>query len=468
MPKPQSSAAVLRPVRNQLLPHQYKFGPIEHRPTGTLAAYEHNPRKHPEKQIVKLMASISEFGFAMPVLVDCAGVIIAGHARVAAARRLGLPEVPVIIADQWSKAQVRAYRLADNRLGELATWDLEVLAVELAAIVEFDETPVELLGWEAGEIEMILAPNATERLADRADECPDFPATPVSMPGDLWQLGQHRLLCGSSRVSGNWPGLMGGTMAAMAFSSWPPGVTGVGEARGLAAAEPAERAKSPGKTPTPGSAGTLTAAIKAMTAQLKPGGVLMLATDWQHSREVLGAIDSNRLSLLHMCVRTKAGGELGPLYRSAHELIWIAKKGDAPHANNVEQDHKGRYRTDVWDYAASASDRQPSSAAPAERFAAKPVSLVEDAIKDVTNSGEIVLDAFVGSGATILAAERASRSAYGTEVDPRLVDVAIARWEAMTGKPALHAQSGESFAAVASCRGVHVDELARAKPAKQR
>ena len=149
-------------------------------------------------------------------------------------------------------------------------------------------------------------------------------------------------------------------------------------------------------------------------------------------------------------------------------MIWIAKNGDAPHANNVEQDHTRRYRTDVWDYAASASDRQTGTAEQTDGVGGKPVSLVEDAIKDVTNPAEIVLDAFMGSGTTLLAAERASRSAYGMEVDPRLVDVAIGRWEAMTGKPALHAQSGESLAEVAARRGVQADELARAKPAKRR
>ena len=453
MTKSKSSPEALRRVRGQTPPPHYQLGPIEHRPIATLAAYEHNPRKHPEQQIAKLMASISEFGFAMPVLVDCEGVIIAGHARVEAARRLGLAALPVLAADQWSKVQVRAYRLADNRLAELATWDLEVVAVELAAIAELDETPVELLGWDAGEIEMILAPKGTERLADPADECPDLPVIAVSMPGDLWQLGEHRLLCGSSRESSNWPRLMGGAMAAMAFSSWTPGHAGLGDTLGLADNEQGQCAKSPGRIPTPDSVETLTAAIGAMTAQLGRGGVLMLAAGWQHSRELLRALESSRLSLLHMCVRTKAAGEPGLLYRSAHELIWIAKRDDGGELGNLAWGHKKRRRTDVWDYAEVSSEGRTASAKRVGPDAAKPVALVEDAIKDVTSPGEIVLDAFMGPGTTILAAERAGRSAYGMEADPRLVDVAIRRWEALTKKTALHAQSGESFAAVASCCG---------------
>lgn len=452
MTKSKSSPETLRCVRGQTPPPHYQLGPIEHRPIATLAAYEHNPRKHSEEQIAKLMASISEFGFAMPVLVDCEGVIIAGHARVEAARRLSLAALPVLVADQWSKAQVRAYRLADNRLAELATWDLEVVAVELAAIAELDVTPVELLGWDAAEIEMILAPSATERLADPADECPDLPVTPVSMPGDLWQLGQHRLLCGSSRESGNWPRLMGGAVAAMAFSSWTPGHAGPGDTLGLADNEPGQCAKSPGGTSKPDSVETLTAAIEAMTAQLGRGGVLMLAADWQHSRELLRALETSRLSLLHMCVRTKAAGEPGPLYNNAHELIWIARKDDGSGSGNLARGHKMRRRTDVWDYAKVSGEGRSAAAKRADAAGAKPVSLVEDAIKDVTSPGEIVLDPFMGPGTTILAAERAGRSAYAMEADPRLVDVAIRRWEALTGRPAMHAQSGESFAAAASCR----------------
>lgn len=451
MTKSKSSPETPSRLRGQTpLPH-YQLGPIKHRPIATLAAYEHNPRKHPEQQIGKLMASISEFGFAMPVLVDCEGVIISGQARVEAALRLGLSELPVLVADRWSKTQVRAYRLADNRLAELATWDLAVVAVELAAIAEFDVSPVELLGWDAGEIELMLAPDAVERLADPVDACPDLPVTAVSMPGDLWQLGPHRLLCGSSSASRNWPRLMDGAVAALVFSSWPHRCAQVGGTFGLADDQPRQRAKSPDET-TPGGRGTMTAAIEAMAAQLGCGGVLMLAADWQYSREFLSAAENSRLLVLHACVRTKPAGEPGPLYHSAHELIWIARKDDGGELGELAWGNRHPRRTDVWDYPEVSGGHRNAAAKRADTNDVKSVSLVEDAIKDVTRPGEIVLDPFVGPGTTILAAERAGRTGYAMEADPRLVDVAIRRWEAFSGRPALHADSGESFAAVASCR----------------
>ena len=159
------------PNRPPLLDH--RLGPIEYRSPATLTAYAGNPRRHPEKQIVKLMASIQEFGFALPVLVDDDNTIIAGEARILAAKRLGLAEVPVIVADHWSKAQVRAYRLADNRLAELSRWDEDALAIELAAIIELDESSVELLGWETAEIDVILEGDKDHAGRDPADDA-DF------------------------------------------------------------------------------------------------------------------------------------------------------------------------------------------------------------------------------------------------------------------------------------------------------
>ena len=173
---------------------QRRLGPISYEPIASLTAYDKNPRKHPEKQIVKLMASISEFGFALPILIDADRTIIVGHARVEAARRLEISEVPVLIANDWSKAQVRAYRLADNRLAELASWDDDLLAIELSALIEIDEVPIELLGWETAEIDIMTdGKGKSADTADPADVVPEVPAVPVSKPGDLWLLGHHRL-----------------------------------------------------------------------------------------------------------------------------------------------------------------------------------------------------------------------------------------------------------------------------------
>jgi DNA modification methylase len=174
--------------------------------------------------------------------------------------------------------------------------------------------------------------------------------------------------------------------------------------------------------------------------------------DWRHSAEILTAIEANRLTLLNLCVWNKRNGGMGSLYRSKHELFWIAKKGTAKHTNNVELGRHGRYRTNVWDYAGVNSFGKNRQADLADHPTKKPAQLVAEAIRDVTNPNEIVIDGFMGSGTTILAAQRTRRVAYGIEIDPRYIDVAIRRWEKMTGQKATLAETGETFDAVAERR----------------
>ncbi len=432
---------------------QERIGQIEHRQVSSLRRYDNNPRKHPEKQLVKLAASIREFGFAAPVLIDEDGTIIAGEARVEAARRVGMDAVPVIVARHWSASQIRAYRLADNRLAELASWDSEALAVELAAIIEFDEIDIEIVGWETAEIDLVLeGGKATGHAADPADEQITPPTTPVSRSGDLWQLGPHRLLCGSSLDNDAWVRLLDGETAAMAFTDPPYNVPVSGHVCGLGKVSHAEFAMASGEMSRSEFTGFLGTFIGAMMPHLRDGAVLDLCMDWRHMGELLAAIEANDLALLNLCVWNKSNGGMGSLYRSKHELVLIAKKGKAPHTNNVELGKHGRYRTNVWDYAGVNSFGSSRMADLADHPTVKPLALVADAIRDVTRAGEIVLDAFMGSGTTILAAERTRRRGFGLEIEPGYVDVAIRRWQAMSGQCAVLAGSGQSFAEVAEAR----------------
>jgi DNA modification methylase len=406
-----------------------------------------HPRKHSEKQLVKLAASITQFGFAIPVLIDEAGVIIAGEARVAAARRLKLKSVPVIVAHHWSAAQVRAYRLADNRLAEDAVWDRQALAIELAAIMEIEEVPIEVLGWETAEIDLLL--DESDELSDPADEQLAVPSDPVSREGDLWLLGHHRLLCGSSLGAESWALLLNGEQAAMAFTDPPYNVPVTGHVSGLGAVQHAEFAMASGEMSKPEFTAFLTTFIAGMMPHLKDGAVLDLCMDWRHMGELLAAIEGNGLALINLCAWNKTNGGMGSLYRSKHELIFIAKKGTAPHTNNVELGRHGRYRTNVWDYSGVNTFGKSRMADLANHPTVKPIALVADAIRDVSKAGEVVLDAFMGSGTTILAAERTKRRGYGIEIAPGYVDVAIRRWEAMTGGQAALAATGQTFGQVA-------------------
>lgn len=430
-----------------------RLGPITYQPIGSLIAYERNPRKHSEKQLVKLMASIREFGFALPVLVDGDRMIIAGHARVEAARRLGMEQVPVLIAADWSKAQVRAYRLADNRLAELATWDEDLLAVELLAIIELDETPVEVLGWDTAAIDLITDESSKgSKSTDPADDSPEPPTNPISRPGDLWLLGSHRLLCGSSLEASSWDRVMDGHTTAMVFTDAPYNVPVSGHVCGLGKVQHAEFAMASGEMNKTEFTSFLGEAMKQLAANVRDGAVLDLCMDWRHLPELLSALEANDLSLLNLCVWNKSNGGMGSLYRSKHELVLIAKKGKAPHTNNVELGRHGRYRTNVWDYAGVNSFGKGRMDDLADHPTVKPVALVADAIRDVTRSGEIVLDGFMGSGTTILAAERTKRIAYGIEIEPAYIDVAIRRWSAMSAEEAVLQDTGETFAEVAARR----------------
>lgn len=445
MPKP---AKTRRPaLSNRTDAFEHRFGPIAYRAIDCLTTYCNNPRKHPERQLVKLAASITEFGFVMPVLIDEDSVIIAGEARIVAAKRLGMAEVPVIIAHQWSKAQVSAYRLADNKLAEIATWDADALAIELAAIIEMDETSVEILGWETAEVDLVIdGSNKPETSEDEADEQIEPPANPVTRPGDLWLLRRHRLLCASSLEEASWTDLLAGETAAMAFTDPPYNVPVSGHVCGLGKVSHAEFAMASGEMSQAEFIAFLSDFLAAMLPHLKDGAVLDLCMDWRHLAELLAALDANALTLLNLCVWNKTNGGMGSLYRSKHELVFVAKKGKGPHTNNVELGKHGRYRTNVWDYAGVNTFGRNRMADLADHPTVKPVALMADAIRDVSMPGEIVLDAFMGSGTTILAAERAKRRAYGMEIDPGYVDVAIRRWETLTGETAILASTGQSFA----------------------
>ena len=445
---------------NQIAAVDRQLGPIKNISVDELKAYERNPRKHPEKQIIKLMASVREFGIAMPILVDVNNVIIAGAAVFEAAVRLGIKQVPIIVADQWSKSQVRAYRLASNRLAEQSSWDEELLAVELSAIIEFDEVPVEILGWEAAEIDLILDGAEAGPKLDPADEVPEPSGPIISRADDLWLLGSHRLLCGSALEPMVWIQLMEGKSAAMAFTDLPFNAPINRHVCGLGKVKHAEFQMASGEMSPAEFEQFLTTAVAQISNNLADGAVFDFCLDWRMVSESYAAFKVNGLRILNLCVWNKNNGGMGSLYRSMHELIIIGKKGKAPHTNNVQLGKHGRYRTNVWDYAGVNSFGRTRDADLADHPTVKPTALVADAIRDVTKPGEIVIDGFVGSGTTILAAERTKRICYGIDIEPRYVDVAIRRWEKVTGKRATLAETGETHAEVAARRTAELSDTA--------
>jgi len=420
---------------------------IELVPVSRLAPYKGNARTHSRKQIRQIADSIRRFGFTNPVLIDNGGEIIAGHGRVAAAKLLGLNEVPLLRLSHLSAAEKRAYVLADNKLAEKAGWDRELLAIELQGLIDLD-FEVELTGFEMGEIDLILesAYEAKGEAAGPEDEIPEPLEGPsVSQPGDLWLLGEHRLLCGDALDHGAYEHVLDGEKAEFVFTDPPYNVPIHGHVCGKGAVRHREFAMASGEMSKEAFSGFLTAAFRHLVAHSMDGSIHEICMDWRHLAEMMAAGNEVYTELKNLCVWTKTNAGMGSFYRSRHELVFVWKSGAAPHVNNFELGQHGRSRTNVWEYAGISTMRAGRLEELAMHPTVKPVALVADAIKDCSRRGGLVLDPFCGSGTILIAAERTGRTARALEIDPQYVDVAIRRWQTYTGKAATLAISGQSF-----------------------
>ena len=278
-------------------------------------------------------------------------------------------------------------------------------------------------------------------------------AAPVSKPGDLWELGKHRLLCGDARNADHVARLMGGTRAAMAFLD-PPYNVRVRDIVGRGQVKHAEFAMASGELSRPDFVAFLKSTLAQAAAVSRDGAVHYVCMDWRHIGELIEAGSVIYGEMLNLAVWVKSNAGQGSFYRSQHELVGIFRVGEEAHLNNVELGRHGRSRSNVWHYAGVNTFRAGRLDELKSHPTVKPVALVADAMRDCTRRGDIVLDIFGGSGTTILAAERVGRRAYTLEIDPRFVDVAIKRWQAFSGKDAICAETGLSFDEIASKRAM--------------
>ena len=412
-----------------------------------------NARTHSAKQISEIATSIKAFGFNNPVLVDKDGTIIAGHGRVAAAKKLGLDTVPCVRLEHLSEAEKRAYILADNKLAEKAGWDRDILAIELQHLADLDlDFDITATGFEMAEIDLLLS-DADADQADPADAVPELAVGPaVTQPGDVWQIGRHRLICGDSTLSETYARLLVGERAQMVFTDPPYNVKIDGHVSGLGATKHREFAMASGEM----SEAEFTRFLKDVFANLAghavDGAIHFVCMDWRHVGEVLAAATPAYAELKNICVWAKTNGGMGSLYRSQHELVFVYKSGRAPHINNVELGRHGRYRTNVWQYAGANAFSATRDGDLAMHPTVKPVALVADAILDCSRRKGIVLDAFAGSGTTLVATERTGRRGYGIELDPLYCDVIVRRLATVAGLEAVHAESGRTFSDLAAER----------------
>jgi DNA modification methylase len=405
---------------------------IERWPLDQLIPYVRNARTHSEDQVAQIAASIIEFGWLNPVLIDDAGNVIAGHGRLLAARKLGLETVPVIRASHLTSAQVRAYRLADNRLAELGGWNEEILAAELSALRD-EDFDLDLLGFEDAEIDRLLAESSEEGSA--ADEAPGPPADPLSRPGDLWICGQHKVLCGDATVLADLESVLAGELADMCFCDPPYNVNYANSA--------AQKRRGKNRPILNDALG------EQFDALLYDACVNILTVT---KGAVYICMSSSELDVLQKAFRA-AGGHWSTF------VIWAKNTftlGRSDYQRQYEPllygwkdgvDHYwcgARDQGDVWFMDKPVkNDLHPTM---------KPVELVERAIRNSSKSRDIVLDPFGGSGTTLIAAERTGRRARLVELDPRYVDVTVERWQNQAGKSATLGPSGPSFTDVSTHR----------------
>jgi len=409
-----------------------------------------NPRRHTRKQVRQIAESIKAFGFNVPILIDRYGNIIAGHGRWLAGREFGMTEVPTLCLDHLTPAQARAFMIADNRLTEISVWDDRLLARQLKELslvgLDFD---IEVTGFEMGEIDLRIASldDPAQAEADPADVVPEIPATPLSKLGDMWLLHRHRLLCGSALDSAVFAALMGEERAATAFIDPPYNLRIDGHAGGLGAIHHRPFPMASGEMDRPEFTAFLGEAFRNLAVFSVDGAIHFVCMDWRHVEELLAAGREAYDELKNICVWVKDNAGMGSFYRSRHEFIAVFKHGRQGHRNNIQLGQFGRNRSNVWHYPGANSFTRYSEEGNllALHPTVKPVAMVADAILDCSARGEIVLDAFLGSGTTLIAAERTGRRCHGMELDPAYVDTSVRRWQKLTGGSARHAASGRSF-----------------------
>jgi DNA modification methylase len=424
---------------------------IVYRAIDTLKPDPTNPRRHSKKQIRQIADSIKVFGFIVAILIDRNGKIICGHGRLMAARALGITEVPTVCFDHLTEAQIRAFMIADNRLTEIAIWDDRLLAEQLKDLsLSGLDFSLEVTGFEMGEIDLRIASleDTLPQGDDPADALPETPAgPPVSKIGDDWRLGRNRLLCGSALDTLAFRALMGEERAAMVFADPPYNVEIDGHASGLGAIHHRPFPMASGEMDKAEFTTFLVQACRNLASSSAAGSLHFICMDWRHLDELLAAGAEAYGELKNLCIWVKDNAGMGSLYRSQHELILVFKQRGGAHRNNVQLGQFGRNRSNVWRYPGANSFARCGAEGNllALHPTVKPVAMVADAILDCTERGDIVLDAFLGSGTTIIAAERTGRRCYGLELDPVYVDTAIRRWQALTGDKARHAVNGRVF-----------------------
>jgi DNA modification methylase len=411
-----------------------------------LTPYARNARVHNKKQGRKLDSLLRRYGQVAPILVDDNNVIVDGHAVYDAMKSLGEAQIAAVVVANRDPAEIRALRLALNRVAQDSAWDQDLLRDELKELLElgFD---LELSGFDSVEIDMALAIDEPAGDAVEAELEADLepPGEPYVSRGDLFQLGQHLVACGDARDAALLQGLLGERKATVVFTDPPYNVKVDGFISGLGRTRHAEFAMAAGEMTREAFITFLSEAIAAVQPCLGDGAILFAAIDWRHALELQLAAERQGLEHKNTCIWVKTNGGMGTFYRSRHEFFLVFKAGDRPHQNHFELGQHGRTRTNVWEYAGMNTFAKSRMDLLQAHPTVKPTSLIADALRDVSRRGDVVIDPFLGSGSTLIAAEEVGRACVGVELEPGYVEVAIRRWQKRTGRDAVNIKTGETF-----------------------
>ncbi|MGI8991527.1 MAG: site-specific DNA-methyltransferase [Bryobacteraceae bacterium] len=407
---------------------------IEHWPLAKLIPYAKNPRTHSDAQVAQIAASIREFGFTNPILVDRADGIIAGHGRLLAARELGMTEVPVIVLDHLTEIQKRAYILADNQLAMNAGWDEDILRLELAALKD-EAYDLGLIGFADEELARLLAgQDGTEGLTDE-DAVPEISEAPFTVAGDLWLLGQHRVLCGDATKRPDVDRLMDGDAADLVFTDPPYNVGYEGYTEEKLTIKGDRMSDAEFKQ-------FLEAAFQSFRSVVKPGASAYVCHSSSWQREFQNALETAGFEVRCQIIWAKNTFAWGfGRYKFQHEPIFYAHV-----AGQKDAWYGDKSQSTVWSEKKPAANRVHPTA--------KPVELVERALVNSSKAGDIVVDLFGGSGSTLIGCERRGRKARLMEIDPKYAECIVVRWQEYSGKEAVLDGDGRTFAAI-------VDERSR-------
>ena len=410
----------------------------------SLKAYQNNPKDHPQKQVHQIADSIKKFGFNNPILIDENDEIIAGHGRYMAAQQLQMETVPVIRLTHLDETQKRVYRLADNKISENGGWNKELLALEISDLEQIYVDDITITGFEQVEINNLITDTAPapDKKLNKIEFVPEDEI--VTQPGDIWQLGRHKIICANSLDEESFARLLSDKRADMVIQDPPYNVKISGHVCGCGNICHDEFPMASGEMSSEEFTKFLTDNFTLCKKYSNDGAMQYNFMDWRHITEIKTALDSVFGDFINLCVWVKTSGGMGSLYRSQHELCLIFRNGKESHVNNVELGRHGRYRTNVWNYAGvNAFGRHKGDIK--LHPTVKPVEMLYDAILDVSKRGDIVLDTFLGSGSTLIAAHKAHRICRGIEYEPMYIDTTIRRFYELFGTDAVHLATGQTY-----------------------